>query len=93
VSCAGMWGPKIGRMAGVSVPLLPMQHQFAWTRPLKAWRARRRRFGTRFYATRTRLCTSGSGGRRTGSAPISMSRSRSGPRTSPIRRRHPGCPP
>jgi glycine cleavage system aminomethyltransferase T/glycine/D-amino acid oxidase-like deaminating enzyme len=36
VSCAGMWGPKIGRMAGVSVPLLPMQHQFAWTRPLQS---------------------------------------------------------
>ncbi|MBA2442232.1 MAG: FAD-binding oxidoreductase, partial [Rubrobacter sp.] len=35
LSCAGMWGPRIGRMAGASVPLLtPMQHQYAWTTPL-----------------------------------------------------------
>ena len=32
LSCAGMWGPRIGRMAGASVPLLtPMQHQYVWT--------------------------------------------------------------
>ncbi len=35
VSCAGMWGPRIGRMVGMSVPLLPMQHQYAWTTPLE----------------------------------------------------------
>src|SRR5215210_4233616 len=34
VSCAGMWGPYVGRMVGMSVPLMPMQHQFAWTTPL-----------------------------------------------------------
>jgi glycine cleavage system aminomethyltransferase T/glycine/D-amino acid oxidase-like deaminating enzyme len=34
VSCAGMWGPYIGRMVGMTVPLMPMQHQFAWTTPL-----------------------------------------------------------
>jgi dimethylglycine oxidase len=34
ISCAGMWGPYIGRMVGMSVPLMPMQHQFAWTTPL-----------------------------------------------------------
>jgi dimethylglycine oxidase len=34
VSCAGMWGPRIGRMVGMNVPLVPMQHQFAWTTPL-----------------------------------------------------------
>lgn len=32
--CAGMWGPRIGRMVGVSVPLTPMQHQYAVTTPL-----------------------------------------------------------
>jgi glycine/D-amino acid oxidase-like deaminating enzyme len=34
ISCAGMWGPYIGRMVGMTVPLMPMQHQFAWTTPL-----------------------------------------------------------
>jgi glycine cleavage system aminomethyltransferase T/glycine/D-amino acid oxidase-like deaminating enzyme len=33
-SCAGMWGPRIGRMVGMRIPLLPMQHQFAWTGPI-----------------------------------------------------------
>jgi dimethylglycine oxidase len=35
VRCAGMWGPKIGRMVGMATPLTPMQHLFAWTTPLK----------------------------------------------------------
>jgi glycine cleavage system aminomethyltransferase T/glycine/D-amino acid oxidase-like deaminating enzyme len=35
VSCAGIWGPRIGRMVGVPVPLVPMQHQFVWTSPLR----------------------------------------------------------
>jgi glycine cleavage system aminomethyltransferase T/glycine/D-amino acid oxidase-like deaminating enzyme len=35
LSCAGMWGPRIGKMAGAFVPLLtPMQHQYAWTTPV-----------------------------------------------------------
>ena len=34
LSCAGMWGPGIGRMVGMIVPLLPMQHQYAWTTPV-----------------------------------------------------------
>ena len=34
VSCAGMWGSRVGRMVGMSVPLTPMQHQYAWTTPL-----------------------------------------------------------
>ena len=35
LSCAGMWGPRVGRMAGAFVPLLtPMQHQYAWTTPV-----------------------------------------------------------
>ncbi|WP_327357588.1 GcvT family protein [Streptomyces sp. NBC_01304] len=34
VSAAGFWGPVIGRMAGVDVPLLPLAHQYAKTSPL-----------------------------------------------------------
>ncbi|MEU2564364.1 FAD-dependent oxidoreductase [Streptomyces longispororuber] len=34
VSAAGFWGPAIGRMAGVDVPLQPLAHQYATTRPL-----------------------------------------------------------
>ncbi|WP_041832390.1 FAD-dependent oxidoreductase [Actinoplanes sp. N902-109] len=29
VSCAGFWGPLVGDLAGVPVPLLPMAHQYA----------------------------------------------------------------
>jgi glycine cleavage system aminomethyltransferase T/glycine/D-amino acid oxidase-like deaminating enzyme len=32
--CAGIWGPKIGRFAGVPVPLMPVEHQFVWTAPM-----------------------------------------------------------
>ncbi|MBX6765195.1 MAG: FAD-dependent oxidoreductase [Rubrobacteraceae bacterium] len=35
VSCAGMWGPRLGRMVGVTVPLVPMQHQLVWTTPVE----------------------------------------------------------
>ena len=31
VSCAGMWGPLLGRMVGMRIPLMPMQHQLVWT--------------------------------------------------------------
>lgn len=34
VCCAGIWGPRIARMAGMSLPLTPLQHQLAWTSPL-----------------------------------------------------------
>ena len=34
VSAAGFWGPVIGAMAGVEVPLLPLAHQYARTVPL-----------------------------------------------------------
>lgn len=34
VSAAGFWGPVIGRMAGVEIPLLPLAHQYAKTGPL-----------------------------------------------------------
>ena len=32
--CAGIWGPRIGRMAGVEIPLAPVQHQYAVSAPL-----------------------------------------------------------
>ena len=32
--CAGIWGPLIGRMAGVTIPLQPMQHQYIRFDPL-----------------------------------------------------------
>lgn len=31
VSACGFWGPKVGRMVGLTVPLLPMAHQYART--------------------------------------------------------------
>ena len=34
VSAAGIWGPLIGKMAGVSIPLVPMEHLYAETTPL-----------------------------------------------------------
>ncbi len=32
--CAGIWGPKVGRMAGIQIPLIPVEHQMTWTSPL-----------------------------------------------------------
>jgi glycine cleavage system aminomethyltransferase T/glycine/D-amino acid oxidase-like deaminating enzyme len=34
VSCAGMWGPLVGGLAGVGIPLVPMAHQYAKTSPI-----------------------------------------------------------
>jgi len=31
VCCAGIWGPRVARMAGMTLPLAPMAHQLAWT--------------------------------------------------------------
>lgn len=36
VCCAGIWGPKVARMAGMSLPLTPLAHQLAWTGPVPA---------------------------------------------------------
>ncbi|MFF4054378.1 FAD-dependent oxidoreductase [Streptomyces sp. NPDC001668] len=36
VCCAGIWGPKIARMAGMNLPLTPLGHQLAWTGPVPA---------------------------------------------------------
>ncbi len=32
--CAGIWGPRVGRMAGISIPLTPVEHQYAITTPI-----------------------------------------------------------
>lgn len=32
--CAGIWGPRVGRMVGVHIPLTPVQHQYVKTAPL-----------------------------------------------------------
>ncbi len=34
VVAAGIWSPRIGRMVGISIPLIPMQHQYTMTAPL-----------------------------------------------------------
>ncbi|MEX0983812.1 MAG: FAD-dependent oxidoreductase [Actinomycetota bacterium] len=32
--CAGIWGPTLGAMAGVPIPLVAVQHQLVWTDPV-----------------------------------------------------------
>ncbi|EQD85210.1 glycine cleavage system aminomethyltransferase T [Saccharopolyspora erythraea NRRL 2338] len=32
--CAGIWGPKVGALAGVSIPVQPLAHQYAVTGPV-----------------------------------------------------------
>src|SRR5437868_6799324 len=34
VSCAGIWGPKIGAMVGMSKPIQPLAHQLCYTAPI-----------------------------------------------------------
>jgi glycine cleavage system aminomethyltransferase T/glycine/D-amino acid oxidase-like deaminating enzyme len=41
IVAAGIWSPLLGRMAGVSLPLIPMQHQYARSAPLPALAGRR----------------------------------------------------
>ncbi|AHH96538.1 GcvT family protein [Kutzneria albida] len=36
VSCAGFWGPAVGRLVGLTVPLTPLAHQYAKTGPVPA---------------------------------------------------------
>jgi heterotetrameric sarcosine oxidase gamma subunit len=35
VNCAGMWGREIGKLAGVNVPLQPMEHYYLITEPIE----------------------------------------------------------
>lgn len=32
--CAGIWGPSVGAMVGVPIPLVVVQHQLVWTDPV-----------------------------------------------------------
>ena len=32
--CAGIWGPSVGALAGVPIPLVAVQHQLVWTDPI-----------------------------------------------------------
>jgi 4-methylaminobutanoate oxidase (formaldehyde-forming) len=34
VNAAGIWAPEIGRMVGVTVPLVPLRHQYLTTKPI-----------------------------------------------------------
>ncbi|WP_031468792.1 GcvT family protein [Sciscionella sediminilitoris] len=36
VCCAGIWGPKVAAMVGLSLPLTPLAHQLAWTSQVPA---------------------------------------------------------
>ena len=35
VNAAGIWAPEIGKMVGVPIPLIPMEHQYLITRPIE----------------------------------------------------------
>jgi 4-methylaminobutanoate oxidase (formaldehyde-forming) len=34
VNAAGIWAPEIGKMVGVAIPLIPMEHQYIITKPV-----------------------------------------------------------
>lgn len=38
VNAAGIWAPEIGKMVGVSIPIIPMEHQYLITKPIKGVR-------------------------------------------------------
>jgi glycine cleavage system aminomethyltransferase T/glycine/D-amino acid oxidase-like deaminating enzyme len=40
LSCAGLWGVEVGAMIGLPIPLQPVAHQYAKTRPLPAQKGR-----------------------------------------------------
>lgn len=43
--CAGIWGPTVGAMAGVPIPLVAVQHQLVWTDPIPELGGDRREVG------------------------------------------------
>jgi glycine cleavage system aminomethyltransferase T/glycine/D-amino acid oxidase-like deaminating enzyme len=43
--CAGIWGPKVGKLAGVPVPLTPCEHQLVWTAPVPEFAGETREIG------------------------------------------------
>ena len=36
VCCAGIWGPRVAGLVGLTLPLVPLAHQLAWTTPVPA---------------------------------------------------------
>jgi sarcosine dehydrogenase len=38
VNAAGIWAPEIGKMVGVAIPIIPMEHQYLITKPLEGVR-------------------------------------------------------
>jgi sarcosine dehydrogenase len=38
VNAAGIWAPEIGKMVGVSIPTVPMEHQYIITKPMEGVR-------------------------------------------------------
>lgn len=34
VNAAGIWAPEIGKMVGISIPIIPMEHQYLITKPI-----------------------------------------------------------
>ena len=38
VNAAGIWAPEIGKMVGVSIPIIPMEHQYVITKPIEGVR-------------------------------------------------------
>jgi 4-methylaminobutanoate oxidase (formaldehyde-forming) len=38
VNAAGIWAPEVGKMAGVAIPIIPMEHQYIITKPVEGVR-------------------------------------------------------
>ncbi|KAL6059637.1 Dimethylglycine dehydrogenase [Balamuthia mandrillaris] len=36
INCGGLWGDKVGKMAGITIPVVPIQHQYVIVKPLQA---------------------------------------------------------
>ena len=47
VNCAGLWAREVGRMAGLELPVLAMEHMYLVTEPLQEVRDHNRRTGSR----------------------------------------------
>ena len=63
VSCAGFWGPTVGAMVGMDVPLLPLAHQYVKTGQVAELVGRNTRLGEAglpILRHQDRTCTSAS---------------------------------
>ena len=47
VNCGGLWAREVGRMVGLELPVLAMEHTYMVTEPLEEVREHNRRTGTR----------------------------------------------